>query len=594
MNATLLLALAAIAALVYVFRLWRASLSRAELLASQLSSTTAARTAAERRSAELESVVRQLEASIARLSPFSGVADADEEARRLISEAEQAASNLKQRASADLMSANAEAVAIRDRAANEAREVVTAAREKAKHSEDGANAAVQAAQLRASAIVADAEIKAQEVAGDALAAMRDAERWEQTVQAMKNVVEGYGNRYVVPTHALLDDLAEAFGFTEAGQQLKLVREQVRRASASGTAAACDYVEENRRTTAVRFVIDAFNGKAETILAKVKVENVGTLQQELRDAFRLVNHNGRAFRNARITNDYLDLRLEELRLAGVMEALRIEEREQQRLIKEKIREEEKARREIERALRETAKEEEMLRKAMAKAEERLQTATDAQREKYEQQLSELTVKLREAEVRNERAKSMAQLTRRGHVYVISNIGSFGDHVYKIGMTRRLDPVERIRELGDSSVPFEFDVHAMIFAEDAPALEHRLHQHFALGQVNKVNHRKEFFRAEIQHIRSEVEGLGLTAHWTMTAAARQYRESLAIEERIATDPTAREAWLRRQLLLEEQEDPFTTDEGEFTDGAPVAVPAAHALHVVVIGEDSDAIKIEVPAT
>lgn len=144
--------------------------------------------------------------------------------------------------------------------------------------------------------------------------------------------------------------------------------------------------------------------------------------------------------------------------------------------------------------------------------------------------------------------MAEQTRRGHVYVISNVGSFGDDVYKIGLTRRLEPLDRIRELGDSSVPFEFDVHALIFADDAPALETRLHRHFVLKQVNKVNYRKEFFRLTVSEIRSELESLGLSASWTMTAAAREYRESLAIEKAIAADPAAKEAWLKRQLLLE----------------------------------------------
>ena len=118
----------------------------------------------------------------------------------------------------------------------------------------------------------------------------------------------------------------------------------------------------------------------------------------------------------------------------------------------------------------------------------------------------------------------------------------------GLTRRLEPLDRIRELGDSSVPFEFDVHALIFSEDAPALECQLHRHFLLNQINKVNHRKEFFRATIDEIRKEIESLQLTAHWTMTAAAQEYRETLAIERAIAADPAAKEAWMKRQLLLD----------------------------------------------
>ena len=187
-------------------------------------------------------------------------------------------------------------------------------------------------------------------------------------------------------------------------------------------------------------------------------------------------------------------------------------------------------------------------AMAKAQEQLARATEEQKAKYEQQLQDLEQRLHAAEERNQRAISMAQQTRRGHVYVISNEGSFGGDVYKIGLTRRLEPLDRIRELGDSSVPFEFDVHALIFSEDAPALETRLHRHFVLRQINKVNYRKEFFRVSIADIRSELETLGLNAQWTMTAAAREYRGSVAIERAIADDPMAREAWLKRQLLLD----------------------------------------------
>ncbi|MBM4035250.1 MAG: GIY-YIG nuclease family protein [Planctomycetes bacterium] len=200
------------------------------------------------------------------------------------------------------------------------------------------------------------------------------------------------------------------------------------------------------------------------------------------------------------------------------------------------------------MRDAAKEQEVLRKAMEVAEQRVQQATAEQKEKYERELQELAEKLREAEERNQRAISMAQQTKRGHVYIISNVGSLGEHVYKIGLTRRLEPLDRVRELGDSSVPFEFDVHAMIFSEDAPALETQLHKHFVDLQVNKVNYRKEFFRVDLKHIREEVEKLGIDAKWTMAADAAEYHESLAIERAISEDPAKREAWINRQLELE----------------------------------------------
>jgi len=123
--------------------------------------------------------------------------------------------------------------------------------------------------------------------------------------------------------------------------------------------------------------------------------------------------------------------------------------------------------------------------------------------------------------------MAQQTKSGHVYIISNVGSFGEHVFKIGLTRRLEPLDRIRELGDASVPFEFDVHALIQSDDAPALEHALHKKFVGSQMNKVNPRKEFFRLQLSDIRVEIERLNIQVAWTMIAEARDYRETLAVE-------------------------------------------------------------------
>jgi DNA repair exonuclease SbcCD ATPase subunit len=336
--------------------------------------------------------------------------------------------------------------------------------------------------------------------------MQKASLLENTAAAMKNIIVGYGDRYVVPTHSALDDLAEHFGFAEAGQRLKLSRERVRDMIKKGAAATCDYAEINRRATAIEFVLDAFNGKVDTILADVRDDNYGTLTQKIKDAFSVVNHNGAAFRNARINPEYLEARLDELRWAVAASELKEKEKEEQRALRERIREEERAQREYERAMKEAEKEEEMLRKAMEKVRKEVEKATDDQKIKYEHQLAELGDKLRAAEEKNQRALSMAQQTKAGHVYVISNIGSFGEHVYKIGLTRRLDPHERVRELGDASVPFDFDVHTMIRSDDAPALERELHKRFVRNQVNKVNARKEFFRVTLHDIRTEVERMG----------------------------------------------------------------------------------------
>lgn len=383
----------------------------------------------------------------------------------------------------------------------------------------------------------------------------EASRLEAAVRALRNITEGYGDAYILPTAGLLDDLAEAFGYTEAGANLKAARKATQNMVKAGTAAESGYVEASRRADAIRFIVDAFNGKVDTILADAKRENHGKLAEKIRDAYALVNLNGAAFRATRITPRYLDARLEELKWAVIAIELREREREEQRELKEKVRDEERAQKEFERVQKEAEKEEEMLRKALDKARREVEQSSEADRAAFQSKLQELAEKLKAAEEKGQRAMSMAQQTKVGHVYVISNVGSFGEHVYKIGMTRRLQPEERVRELGDASVPFEFDIHALVHTEDAPALECALHKTFAAHQINKVNPRKEFFRVNLEAIRGEVERLGIGVSWTMTAACREYQESLAMQR--AADA---EAPSGTQLKVEQA----TTR----ADGAPLA--------------------------
>jgi hypothetical protein len=430
----------------------------------------------------------------------------------------------------------------------EADGVLTEARAARASAEASARALREQAAVEANKVVEAAKARAEEIAGDALAAMRDAKRIEKTVQAMKNVIEGYGDRYVIPTFGLLDDLAAEFGFAEAGQRLKAARERMREMIKQGIAASCDYVEQNRKTTAIEFVLDAFNGKVDTVLAGVRQDNYGTLKEKINDAFMIVNNNGRAFRDARIEPSYLDTRQDELRWAVVAQELKAKDREEQRAIKERIREEERAQRDYDRAMKEAEKEEEVIRKAMEKARRDVEKAGDDQKAKFEEQLRELTAKLQVAEEKNQRVVSMAQQTKTGNVYVISNVGSFGEHVYKIGMTRRLEPLDRVRELGDASVPFAFDVHAMIPSQDAPALEHALHKRFVRSQMNKVNPRKEFFRISLEEVREEIEQMGCQVQWTITAECREFRETQSIERDMASKTFDEQAWLKDQAIKE----------------------------------------------
>lgn len=478
---------------------------------------------------QLQSDLSAAQERIAVLSKYDGLVEIDAEIEKKKAQCDAEITAEKQVADNDILVAKNEAKAIREKAK------ITLETAQAK-----ADTQLRSANEQSKKMIADAEAKAKEIAGEAYEIAGKAKDLEQTVTAMKNIISGYGTQYLKPTYALLDELAADFGHTEAGQKLKDARENSARMVRTGLAAVCDYVEANRKATAIAFVVDAFNGKVDSILTKTKKDNYGTLEQKIKDAFQLVNYNGTAFRNARITPEYLDARLEELKWGTVVSELKAQAQEEQRRLREQMREEERARREYEKAMKDAAKEEEMLRKAMEKAQQQMATANEAKKAEFEAKLADLQKKLEEAEERGKRALSMAQQTKHGNVYVISNIGSFGENVYKVGMTRRLEPLDRVKELGDASVPFPFDVHAIIETDDAPALETNLHRALSLMQMNKVNPRKEFFKVQLADIRALVEKAGLKANWTIEAAAAEYRETLAIEEEMRNDPEAKKKW------------------------------------------------------
>jgi len=517
-----------------------------------------------------------------KLSKYEAALNADEEAedrlKRAKEESELILAGAQQQMKQIITDAENRAQEILDKADDEAESIISKSRsevqitndetaiikksnkELLQRAKDEAEKIREDATRQAALILSEAENKAKEIAGEAYDIANKAKHYEEVSKAMKNVIEGYGDEYLKPTFSLLDDLADEFGYDEAGQRLKDARERTRMLMKNGDAASCDYVEKNRKDTAINFVLDAFNGKVDTILAMIKKDNYGILEQKIQDAYSLVNYLGAAFRNARINSIYLDSRLDELKWGVAVNELKLQEREEQRRIKEQIREEEKARREYEKAMRDAAKEEETIRKAMEKAQQAIAKASEEQKAKYEEQLADLEQKLIEAEAKNQRALSMAQQTKSGHVYIISNIGSFGENVYKIGMTRRLEPLDRVRELGDASVPFPFDVHAMIYCEDAPKLETELHRFFVQNQVNKVNPRKEFFRIPISDIRKEVEKREVEVKWTMTALASEYKETLAIERSMENDNQTKEEWLKQQKLFKETAASLDEDENE----------------------------------
>ncbi|HEX2955531.1 MAG TPA: DUF4041 domain-containing protein, partial [Chitinispirillaceae bacterium] len=273
------------------------------------------------------------------------------------------------------------------------------------------------------------------------------------------------------------------------------------------------------------MLRAFNGECDAALAKVRWDNAIKMEERIQKSFETINKSGEVNRS-HITDEYLILKLNELRLTHEYQEKIKQEKDEQRQIQEEMREEENARKEIERAKEEAEKEEARYQKALEKAREEAQKVSGEKLDKLNDKVKQLEEKLKAAQELKERAISRAQITKSGHVYIISNIGSFGENIFKIGMTRRLEPMDRVKELGDASVPFPFDVHAVAYSENAPDLENRLHKQFETRRVNLVNNRKEFFSVSLDEIETWSKNSNIDLRLTKIAEAKDYRESMAI--------------------------------------------------------------------
>lgn len=276
---------------------------------------------------------------------------------------------------------------------------------------------------------------------------------------------------------------------------------------------------------IKLGLSAFNVQCDNEIMTVKFDNIDRSEQKLGKIRELIDKLLEP-NCCKITGDFFSLKLEELSLSYEYEEKVAKEKEEQRAIKENMRDDEKARREAEKVQADSEKEEKRYEDALVKARAELSKKSEGERDKYSAKIAELEAQLKEAQENKERAKSMAEQTRRGHVYIISNIGSFGEDVYKIGMTRRLEPMDRVWELSDASVPFDFDVHALIPSEDAPGLEKKLHEIFGGRRVNQVNERKEFFRVKLEEIAAECKNIHKSEmKMTLIAEAKEYRQTVA---------------------------------------------------------------------
>lgn len=323
-----------------------------------------------------------------------------------------------------------------------------------------------------------------------------------------------------------------FDFTDSDQfkqEIKVVCDQQKAMISAKTATVCptDWTVDgslskgetmiNRQT---RLALRAFNSECGNAIVNTRWNNALAMEKRISNAAKQIN-NANASMSLRITQAYVDLKLDELRITH-------EYRENLKVEREKRIELARAQREEQKLIKEA--------EAMERKECEFHRLLDKARKEVgidESRIIELETALAAAQKEAERARAMAERTKSGYVYIISNIGCFGEDVFKIGLTRRLDPDDRVRELGDASVPFSFDTHAMIYSEEAPNLEAALHREFTDRRVNAANLRKEFFRVSLEEVEEAVRRLAPDAIFFKDREAQEWHETLARRKQVLSD-------------------------------------------------------------
>lgn len=278
----------------------------------------------------------------------------------------------------------------------------------------------------------------------------------------------------------------------------------------------------------KLLLRAFNSECDDVISRVTYANIELSEKRLHTSFEAISKLGRIMSVA-ITYQYLKAKIEELYLAFEYKQKKQEEKEEQKELRAQLREEAKLQKEIEEARKKIQKEQKHYQNALDSINKQLLTATDEQKADLEQKKAEIEAQLGEIDKNIKDIDYRESNAKAGYVYIISNIGAFGENVYKIGMTRRLDPQERIDELSDASVPFNFDIHAMIFSDNAPALEAALHKAFENKKLNMVNQRREFFNVTLDEIKEVVmKNFDKSVEFIEVPEAEQYRTSLKMKE------------------------------------------------------------------
>jgi len=454
------------------------------------------------RSNKLRKLVADRESLLARLKPYIAVANADEEAKKIELHAKKILA--KAQADADYISGNAEKMLSDARRSSQ--EMLVAAKKKSHVLTTSGNRTNDRA-----------------VSGAVGAS------------GVNISVTHYRDDYLIPLDTIIEGLAEDYNYEMSAQRLLEARKRITHQINNGLAASCDYKEPLRKKQAIAFVLDAFNVKAESILAKVRTENYDVMRRKLEDATNFINENGKPFKNARILSKYAEQHQLQLKYWVAVKELKAKDSKEQRQLKTVMVDEERTRLEIEKSQVQAVKVEKMILTAIDEAKIRLENASEEERAQHQVQLDALMDHLAEIGAKNDRALLVAEENKQGHVYLSSSVGTSGEHLLTIGTTSGLSPLVRVIELGDEdTVSLDFDVYAKIYSEDALELEKSLHERYAKHRVNKIGAHKEFFNISLTDVRIYLEQRGLSCQWTMKACAQEYREGWQPQRNIADQP------------------------------------------------------------
>ncbi len=363
---------------------------------------------------------------------------------------------------------------------------------------------------------------------------RDAEFQRNTIRQQKEQIVGLEYEIEMQDFGLYAPTYQFANSDMYKERLKEVRECQKQMIKDGTACTGNmgWTVNGNASQGKKMVKDmqklllrAFNVECGDIINQVTVNNAEKSRDRIWKSSEQISKLGTIMSIA-ITPAYIRSKLEELNLALDFAQKKQEEKDRLRELREQQKEEAKAQKEIEEARKKLEKERTHYERALETIRSQLMTDPSnpdllAKQAELESELVETDKAITDVDYRQAN-------TRAGYVYVISNIGAFGKDVYKIGMTRRLEPTERVDELGGASVPFCFDIHALIFTEDAPKLEAALHNAFEKQKVNKINGRREFFHVPLEEIKRVVrENYDKTVEWVDIPLAEQYRQSLLLD-------------------------------------------------------------------